>query len=489
MLYSRTPCYNLNMQLPQEVEEILEKLKSAGHEAYVVGGCVRDVLQGREPQDWDVTTSATVETIQKLFPENVYENNFGTVSVETCSETPSLKFIEITPFRSDGEYADHRHPLDVTFVSSLLEDLARRDFTINAMAHDGTVLTDPFGGEKDLQKRIISCVGNPNERFNEDALRMLRAIRFASQSGFAIEARTLKSINENSKLIEGMSYERIRDEFTKIILSPFPEKGINTMLETEILQFVAPELLEGVGIEQNKHHVYTVFEHCVKSLQAAQDMDFSFNVRLASLLHDIGKPRTRKLINGEWTFYGHEVVGARMTENLLKRLHYPTETVSKITHLVRYHMFYYDIDKVTEAGARRLLRRVGADSWQELIELRMSERIGSGVPKAEPYRLRHLQYLVEKASQVPLSTSQLAIDGHDLMKELDVQPGPILGGILNALLAEVLDDPSKNTKEYLLKRATELKTEDPKKLRLIGEKAKEDREREEEEKIRQHFRV
>lgn len=492
------------MQLPAEIESILQTLQTAGFEAFVVGGSVRDLLLGRQPKDWDVTTNAKPEDIQKLFPKSFYANDFGTVTVLTKPETSGISEVEVTTYRVDAGYSDRRHPDSVKFTSNLKEDLARRDFTVNALALaekgkktvtedivliEGMAVVDPFGGLKDLHAKVIRAVGKAEERFQEDALRLMRAVRFAAQLGFDIDPETLTAIKANSKLIANVSQERIRDELVKIVMSSRPEMGLNLLRETGLLSYILPELMEGVGVEQNKHHVFTVFDHNVKSLQFAAEFDYSVEVRLAALFHDVGKPRTRRLQGDDYTFYAHDIVGARMTEKLLKRLKFSGEMVEKITHLVRQHMFYYDVGKLTEAGVRRLLRRVGPDHFADLIKLRIAERKGSGVPKAEPYRLRHLQFMVEKVAQQAISVGQLKIDGNDLMKELGVKPGPVIGGVLNALLAEVIEEPEKNEREYLLKRAQELKDKDPKELKAMGVKAIEEEEKKQEDDIRRKYHV
>ncbi|MBI3251593.1 MAG: HD domain-containing protein [Candidatus Andersenbacteria bacterium] len=531
------------MQLPNEVKNLLETLQTAGFEAFVVGGSVRDLLLGHEPKDWDVTTNAKPEEIQKLFPRNFYANDFGTVTVLTGAEKTGITEVEVTTYRVDAGYSDNRHPDSVQFTGNLKEDLARRDFTVNALALrsgsgsfpvrqlaegrvgevaakfnplyppyqgedrnkpggdsvliDNMSVVDPFGGLKDLHAKVIRSVGAASERFQEDALRLMRAIRLAAQLGFEIEAETLSAIKAHANLIEHVSKERMRDELVKIVMSEKPEFGFNLLRETGLLSYIIPELMEGVGIEQNKHHVYTVFEHNVKSLQFAADFGYPVEIRLAALLHDVGKPRTRRFASvqggapneGDYTFYAHDIVGAKMTEKLLKRLKFSGEMVEKITHLVRQHMFYYDVGKLTEAGVRRLLRRVGPDHFADLIKLRMAERKGSGVPKAEPYRLRHLQFMVEKVAKQAISVGQLKINGNDLMKELGVKPGPVIGGVLNALLAEVIEEPEKNEREYLLKRAQELKDKDPKELKALGMKAIEEEEKKQEDDIRRKYHV
>ena len=492
------------MNLPKEIQWVLSQLRDHSHEAFVVGGSVRDLLLGREPKDLDVATSATPEKIQEVFPDSFYTNTFGTVTVRIPSrQTNPITEVEVTTYRIDADYSDARHPDSVSFTTSLREDLSRRDFTVNAMALGDSkeakgadevvindyVIIDHFGGIQDIQKKVIKAVGVPGDRFQEDALRMMRAVRFATQLEFEIEENTLSSLQDNLKGIEAVSWERIRDELVKIIMSEHPERGMNLLLSTGMLSYILPELVEGVGVGQNKHHVFTVFEHNVKSAQFAAQFNYPLHVRLAALLHDIGKPRTKRKQGSDYTFYAHDIVGARMAEKLLTRLRFPKTLVDQITHLVRYHMLYYDVDEVTEAGTRRLLARVGLDAFDDLIKLRIAERKGSGVPKALPYRLRHLQYMAEKVSQQPLSTAQLAIDGSDLMSELNIPGGPIIGGVLQALLAEVIEDPQKNTREILFARAKELSTQDPAVLKKLGGAVIRAEEKKREDDIRRKYRV
>ena len=348
---------------------------------------------------------------------------------------------------------------------------------------------DPFGGLKDLDAKIIRAVGDPTERFSEDALRLLRAVRLAAELDFRIETKTLAALEEAARAITHVSQERIRDEVVVLVQSDRPEIGFTLLQQTGLLKLILPELEEGVGVTQNKHHRYTVFEHSIKSAQFAAQFGYPAHVRLAALLHDIGKPRTKRKQGADYTFHGHEIVGARMAEKLMRRLKFSGEMTQKVSHLVRHHMFYYDVGKVTEAGARRLLRRIGKENFDDAIKVRIAERKGSGVPKAEPYRLRHLQFLVEKAAQEPVTTSQLAIGGNDLIKELALRPGPQIGGILNALLAAVLDDPAKNTRAALLTRASELKDKDPAELKALGEAAKDAEEQKREDDIRRKYHV
>lgn len=461
------------MNTPKEVKEIAGKLAGSGFEAYLVGGCVRDLLLGRDPKDWDIATNARPEEIQKIFLDSVYENQFGTVGVKTESEDPTLKIIEITSYRIEGKYTDKRHPDEVRFAETIEEDLSRRDFTVNAMALDlkGNVI-DPFGGRADLENKLIRSVGDPDRRFQEDALRLMRAARFMCQLGFSIEEKTEEAIRKNGPLLEFISKERIRDEFSKLLMADKAADGVRKMQELGLLKRVVPELEEGVGMGQNKHHIYTVFEHNVRSLQYAADKKFPLDLRIASLLHDVGKPRTKRGEGPDSTFYGHQVVGERMALQILDRLRYPKDLTEKVALLIREHMFVYDPETVTDAGARRLIRRVGKENLDDLFKLREADRIGSGVPKAQPYRLRHLKFRIEKVSQDPVSVKMLKVDGQDVIKEADIQPGPKVGHILSILLEEVLDDPSINTREILVERVKNLAQLEEKQLAEMAKFAK-----------------
>lgn len=447
------------MKIPQEVEFVIKELQKTGYEAFMVGGCVRDLLRGEKPQDWDIATNAKPEEIKKIFPESFQDNRFGTVTFLTHSQDVTLKEIEITPYRIDESYSDKRHPDKIRWAKSIEEDLARRDFTINAMAADLNLkVIDPFGGKRDLEKKIIRAVGDPFKRFSEDALRMMRAVRFAVTLGtsWRIDEETEEAIKNNASFLQVISKERIRDEFLKIIMSPRADEGIEMMRKLGILKFVIPELEEGYGVSQNKHHIYDVYTHSLLSLKYAAQQGFNKYVRLAALFHDIAKPRVKKGEGPDATFYNHEVVGAKMTKKILERLRFPKKDIEKITKLVRYHLFYYNVGEVGESSVRRLIRKVGLENIQELVQLRMADRIGSGCPKALPYKLRHFLYVVDKVSQDPIDVKMLKIKGDDVMDLLKIKPGPKIGQILHILLEEVLEDPSKNKKEYLTKRVKEL---------------------------------
>ncbi len=475
----------INMELPREVKSTLEKLQKAGYEAYVVGGCVRDALRNTPPKDWDVTTNAKPEEIRKVFPKSFYENKFGTVTAQTGSKDKTLSEVEITTYRIDEKYSDKRHPDKIRFAKTLEEDLARRDFTVNAMALDmNKKIIDPFDGQKDLKKKTIRAVGNPEKRFNEDALRMLRATRFATTLDFQIEPKTLKAIQKDTPWIQAISKERIRDELIKIIESDKPSNGIELLKETKLLQYILPELKKGVGISQNKHHIYDIYEHSIRSLQAAADQGFNLDVRLAALFHDIGKPETKEGEGPDSTFYNHDYVGAKFTVGILRRLKFPKKFIEKVAILVRNHMFVSDPERITDAGVRRLIKRVGKENMADLINTRIADRLGMGVPKARPYRLRTIEYMIEKVSKDPISVKMLKIGGSEIMKILKIEPGPKIGAVLDVLLSEVIEDPKKNNKKYLESRAKEFNKADLEELRKMAKKKIKEKKEEEDLKIK-----
>lgn len=476
------------MQLPSEVKNILEKLQKAGHEGYVVGGCVRDLLTNGRPKDWDITTNARPEEIQKIFPEHVYENTFGTVGVKTGSDNPNLAIVEITPYRIEGKYTDKRHPDKIKFAKTLGEDLSRRDFTVNSLAMDiDGKIVDMFDGQADIKSRTIRTVGKPEERFSEDALRLLRAVRFATVLNFKIEEKTKEAIKQNSEWLRAISKERIRDEFVEIIESGSAYEGILNLEELGLLQYIVPELREGIDVGQNLHHIYTVWEHNTRALKYTTEKKYSLEIRLGALFHDVGKPRTKRGDGKYSTFYGHDIVGARMTAQIMERLKFPNDTTEKVTKLVRYHLFYYNVDEVTESSVRRLMVNVGPENMEDLIKIREADRIGSGTPKAVPYKLRHLKYIIDKVSHDPISVKMLKISGEDVMKELDIKPGPKIGLILSSLLAEVIDDPAKNTKDKLEKRIHELDKKSPEELKESLKKIEKAVEKEEKERMKKYY--
>jgi len=469
------------MIIPKEVKSVIDKLKKSGFEAYIVGGCVRDFLRGVNPEDWDVTTNAKPEEIKKVFPKSFYENNFLTVTVQTASKNPKLKEIEITTYRLEAKYSDKRHPDEINFAKTLEEDLARRDFTVNAIALDFSAkspkIIDLFNGQEDLKNKVIRTVGKPDERFGEDALRMMRAVRLATTLDFIIEKETLSAIKKNAEWLKMISKERIRDEFLKIIMSERADEGIERLRELGMLRFIASELEEGYKISQNKHHIYDCWQHSLFSLRYAAKKKFNQNVRLAALFHDIAKPRVKRGEGSDATFYNHEIVGAKITKEILEDLKFSKKDIEKIVNLVHYHLFYYNAGEVKDASVRRLVRNVGPENMEELLQVRMADRIGSGVPKAEPYKLRHLKYVVDRVSQDPISAKMLKFSGNDVMKALDIKPGPKIGQILDALLSTVLNDPKKNKRELLKKETERLGKLSDNELKKSAEGAKKEREK------------
>lgn len=479
----------VKFNVPKEIIEIGKRLKDADFDAYLVGGCVRDILLGKEPKDWDIATNAKPEQIQKIFftfagatadkPATVYENEFGTVGVKTGSEDPKLKIVEVTTFRLEGKYTDKRHPDEIKFAKTIEEDLARRDFTINAIALKiknlkfEINLIDPFGGQNDLKKKIIRAVGEPAERFNEDALRLIRAVRFASELGFDIEKTTAEAVKKESGLLEMIAKERIRDEFSKIIMADKAKSGIELLEETGLLKFILPELRKGIDVAQNLHHIYSVWEHNLRSLDYAVKKNYSLEIRLAALFHDVGKPQTKAGEGKHSTFYNHEIVGAKIAAQIMDRLKFSKEIAEHVVHLVRYHLFYYNVGEVTEAGVRRFLARVGPENVDDFIKVREADRIGSGVPKAVPYKLRHLLFMIDKVKRDPISPKMLKINGNEIMEILGVKPGPRIGWILSVLLEEVIEDPKKNTKENLELRTKTLGKLSDAELKKLSEKSKE----------------
>ena len=446
----------MNLPIPKEILSITERLETSGFEAYVVGGCVRDMLHEKKPKDWDVTTNATPEQIQKIFENTFYENDYGTVGVvndETKDET--LRVVEVTPYRSEGVYTDKRRPDSVKFVSSIEEDLGRRDFTVNAIAFSvskGQII-DPYKGQKDIKDKIIKAVGNAEERFDEDALRLLRAIRIATETSFTINQDTEKALKNKANLLESISKERIRDEFIKIIMSDNPMSGIILMQKLGILKYVIHETEKGLHVKQNGDHIYDVWEHNLRAVQHSADRKWPLHVKLAALFHDVSKPETRRWSDEkkDYTFYGHDVVGGRVTKKIMERLRFSTKLTDTVSKLVRYHLFFSDVDKITLSAVRRLVRNVGPENVWDLMKVRACDRIGMGRPKETPYRLRKYESMIEEAMRAPVSVGMLKIDGAKIMEVTQETPGPRIGFILHALLEEMFDAPDKNNPEYLEK--------------------------------------
>lgn len=479
----------IHKAVPTEVLLVQKKLKEAGFESYLVGGCVRDLLLGKKPKDWDIATKALPQEVQGLFSETFCENEFGTVGLVAPGDVdPSVKVIEVTTYRTEGDYSDSRRPDSVSFSQHIEEDLKRRDFTINAIAYDplNGDLIDPHKGQQDIKDKIIRSVGDPNQRFSEDALRMLRAVRLYCELGFVLEENTEKSLQNNAFLLSKISQERIRDEFVRIIMSDRPMDGLLLCKKLGILNFITKYLEEGIGIKQNQAHKYDVFEHNLRALQHSADKGYDLDTRLAALFHDISKPDARRWSEekNDWTFHGHEVLGAKKTKKILSDLKFASKTIEKATNLVRWHMFFSDPEKVTLSGVRRMVVNVGKESIWDLMNLRICDRIGTGRPKENPYRFRKYKSMIEEAIRDPISVGMLKVDGTKIMQYLNLAPGPKIGYLLHALLEEVLEDPQKNNESYLLNKVLELNKISDSELKKIGEEGKEKKEKENKEEVK-----
>ncbi|MFA5080253.1 MAG: HDIG domain-containing metalloprotein [Candidatus Paceibacterota bacterium] len=476
------------IKIPNNVFFCLNTLTETGFKAYIVGGSVRDYLRGIVPSDWDIATDATPEQIQSIFgKKNIktfYENDFGTVGIafpisrETFDQE-EYEIIEITTFRSESSYSNNRHPDKVEWSKTIEDDLKRRDFTVNAIAlfptsNKQNLIIDPYNGQEDLKEKIIRSVGNPEERFSEDALRMIRAIRFEAclGEGWIIEEKTKSAIKRNAVLLKKISQERLRDELIKTINSDKAASGIESLRKNGLLKYVIPELEQGYEIAQNKHHIFDCYQHNLEALTYSTKKNFNFSIRMASLLHDIGKPATKNGEGENATFYNHEIVGAKMVKIILTRLHFPKKDIEKITLLVRYHLFYYNIDEVKEASIRRLIKNIGIENVEDLLKLRMADRIGSGCPKAEPYKLRHLKYMIEKVSKDPISVKMLQINGSDIMNLFKIKPSPKIGWLLEILLESVLKNPKNNSRKVLLEQLEDLVDLSDKEIKDLSLQAK-----------------
>ncbi len=488
-MYRRALLADEKALIPTEVSEVMNLYSTAGFEIYLVGGGVRSLLFNKRPENCDFTTNATPEQSLEVLKDKLpfYNNDFGTVSYN-CVVEGGEELYEITTYRSEKEYSDFRRPDNVSWGKTLEEDVIRRDFTVNAMvigkrtsAIGGQAknqskeweMIDLVGGMEDFEKGLIRAVGEPERRFREDALRMMRCIRFAAKLGFQIDLETLKAVTANAKLLENISKERIREEFLKIIGSDYPADGVNLLISTGLINCFLPELLEGKDIAQGGHHEWSVLEHSIQSLKNCPSPNPI--VRFVALVHDIGKPRSQRFkcrkcgkmfrdlpsrqhtcancgytqpTKGMITFYGHEVIGARMVKEITERLRFSRKDIEKIETLVRWHMFAYQ-SEMTDASIRRLIRKVGKENISDLVLLRISDRKGSG-SKTTSWRFLELQKRIGEQLFEPMEINDMAVNGVDVMEILGVKPGPIIGKILKELFEEVLEDTSKNEREYLI---------------------------------------
>lgn len=451
----------MHISIPEEALEIIKKVKQKGFDIYIVGGAVRDALMGRIVKDWDFTTNATPEQIQEIFSDSFYDNAFGTVGI--AAKDTDLKPFEITTYRTEFGYSDSRRPDRVEWGKSLEEDLARRDFTVNAIALEvindkplNTKVIDPFKGQKDLKDGLIRAVRDANERFSEDALRMMRAIRIAAQIGFAIEGKTLEAIKQNSALINKIAKERIKDELFKILSSPNPYDGILLLKASGLLGHILPELEKTFGVDQvspQRHHIYDVGTHLLMSLKNCKSQDPV--VRFATLIHDIGKPQTyKKLDNGVVTFYNHEMVGTAIAKRIADRLKFSNKEKDKLIKLVRWHQFTVSEDQ-TDTAIKRFIKNVGVENLEDIIALRTADRLGSGSRETSWRTEEFKQRLIDVQKQ-PFSIRDLKVGGNDIMKILKLKPGPQVGKILNQLFKDVEEKKIPNERETLIEKARKL---------------------------------
>ena len=449
----------MKVDLPEFVSEIIKKFEKSGYEIYIVGGAVRDILTQRPVDDWDFTTNAKPEEILKIFPDGFYDNVFGTVGI---SHSSSPNPYEITTFRKEFGYKDYRRPEKVEWGKSLEEDLSRRDFTINAIALKYQIrdtryeILDPFDGQKDIEKRLIRAVGDPDERFSEDALRMMRAIRIAAELGFTIEEATSFAVKKNATLINKIAKERVKEELFKIIASFHPYEGMLLFKNSGLLAEVLPELDKCFGVEQKspqRHHIYDVGTHLSMSLKFCKSEDTV--TRFATLIHDIGKPQTyKKLPTGVITFYNHEVVSTKIAENIADRLRFSNAEKVKLLTLVRWHQFSVT-ELQTDSAIRRFIRNVGNENITDMLALRVADRLGSGARETS-WRLEDFKKRLIEVQKQPFSVNDLKIDGNDVMKVLRLPSGPKVGEILNKLFEEVVEKKIENDKDGLLERLKQL---------------------------------
>jgi len=470
--------------LPHELKGVISEYITSGFEIYLVGGGVRNILMEKIPENCDLTTNATPEQSLEVLKNHdpFYNNDFGTVSYEV-EVNGNKELYEVTTYRSEKEYSDFRRPDNVSWGKTLEDDVTRRDFTVGAMVigqNEGKYeLIDLVGGLEDFEKGLIRAVGNPEKRFGEDALRMMRAIRIAAKLGFSIETETLKAITVKAQLLANISKERVRDELLKIIGSNYPTDGVSLLISTGLMDQIIPEVLEGRGVMQGGHHTLTVLDHMLEALRNCSSPDPI--VRFATFIHDVGKPRSQRYkcrkcgkmfrdldedfttcancgydqpTRGMITFYGHEVIGARLAKEICERLRFTNKQIEKVVTLVRMHMFAYQ-PEMTDAAIRRIIRKVGKENIADMVLLRIADRKGSG-SNTTSWRFMELQKRIGEQLFEPMEINDMVINGRDVMEVLGVKPGPIIGKILKVLFDEVLEDTSKNNKEYLLSRIKEV---------------------------------
>jgi tRNA nucleotidyltransferase (CCA-adding enzyme) len=452
----------MKLSVPAWVVTLCRVLRDGGHQAWLVGGAVRDQLRGRPAVDFDVATSARPDEVTMLFGKKRViptGEKHGTVTVLSHDESGERVAVEVTTFRGEGAYSDGRRPDSVEFVGELERDLERRDFTMNAIAYDpiADTLADPFGGQRDLAAGLIRAVGDPLARFREDGLRAMRAVRFASQLGFCLDPPTEAAICETLDVFARVSAERVRDELVKILLSPKPSTALDLMQKTGLLGVAIVELTEGVGVHQNRFHTHDVWQHTLAAVDGTPLVDGpgrpAWVPRMAALFHDVAKPRTaapRPDSPSENTFYKHDIVGADLTEEICRRLKLSNDERERVVHLVRNHMFWYE-EHWTDGTVRRFLSRIGPDAVPDLFALREGDVRGRGRGEDPEQELGSLRGRIDGVlrESAALKIGDLAIRGADVMRILGCPPGPIIGEVLRKLLERVLDDSALNTREQL----------------------------------------
>jgi tRNA nucleotidyltransferase/poly(A) polymerase len=487
----------MEINLPLDVIQTLDTLKQAGYSGYIVGGSIRDVILGRPVKDWDFTTDATPEQILALFPDSFYDNQFGTVGIkiyehpleETARPLPTegsddgqenakqaedadqekdtpiepkvKEIYEITTFRSEQGYSDGRHPDTIAWGKTVEEDLSRRDFTMNAIAYDGSTLIDPFHGQDDIHNKLIRTVGNPIERFTEDSLRVLRAVRLAAQLGFMIDPDTRDAIIKTRDGLKRISAERIREELLKLLSTDYPSDGILLLRSTNLLSILLPELDVCFGVEQKspkRHHIYDVGTHSVMALKFCPSPDPI--VRLATLLHDIGKAQTQHIDDtGLITFFNHEVMSDRLCKKIAYRLKLSNKETDLLLTLVRWHQFSVD-ERQTDSAIRRIIRRVGKENMDAMLALRTGDRLGGGALETS-WRLELFKKRIVEVQQQPFSVTDLKINGVDVMETYGCRPGPVIGNALDMLFGEVEEGTLINDRDALLIRLKEIQSTVP----------------------------
>ncbi len=459
------------MKIPAHVLNVTTILNKNRYQAWVVGGSIRDLIIKKTICDYDIATDAYPEKVMTMMKRAIPTGiKHGTVTVLTDRGN-----VEVTTFRKDGEYSDARRPDSVTYSSSIQEDLSRRDFTINGIAYNPATdeLIDPFKGREDIVKKIIRTIGDPVERFNEDGLRPFRACRFAAQLGFSIEKSTFEAISKCLDRAVMVSAERIREEFIKIVQSVKPSTGIELLRETGLLNLIIPELLDGFGIKQNRYHRYDIYYHNLYSCDAGNQDDY--RIRLAALFHDIGKYHARREVQEgkkgkRSVFYNHEIIGASITNKIMRKLRFSNNDIKTVTHLIRNHMFHYT-NQWTDGAVRRFIRKVGLENLEDVFKLRKADRIGNGLKKGESKSVMNLKERIRKVLEEAsaITVKDLAVNGHDIMQEFNMKPGPRVGKILNNLLEIILDDQSKNKRETLLSIAAEKLLTGQRKVKLAAD--------------------